>query len=176
MASATSNHPVTLRRAITDPALLLATVFGSGLSPVAPGTIGSIAALPMAWWLMQFDFSVIGVVCVITMLVGVWACSRAGAVFGVYDHGSIVIDEVLGQWLAIWLSVWALGDAAQSVWLYLVAFFWFRVFDIIKPWPVSWFDQKVKGGFGVMMDDVAAGVMAAPLTLFCGIAIEITRT
>jgi phosphatidylglycerophosphatase A len=137
-----------------QPTTLLATVGGIGLIRVASGTWGSLAALPLAWalWWLGGPLAV-AVAGVAIGLVGVWA---SGAVCrgGEADSSAIVIDEVAGQLLA-------LAPVAGVLWLYPLAFALFRLLDIAKPWPISWLDRELGGGWGVMMDDIAAGVAVA---------------
>lgn len=138
---------------IRDPRLFLAFGFGSGLSPKAPGTFGTIAALPFVFLLQASSIYIYLAVLVIGFVVGVYLCEHASKVMGVHDHGGIVWDEFIGMWLAM-LAV-PLG------WQWLLAgFVLFRIFDIAKPWPIGWLDKKVSGGFGIMIDDVLAGLYA----------------
>lgn len=139
------------------PAALLATWFGCGLLPKAPGTWGSLAALPCAaviawsagpWGLAAATLAVFAA--------GVWASRRYADASGSADPGAVVIDEVAGQWLAL-LPV-ALDWA-----LYPIAFVAFRFFDIVKVWPANWMDRRLKGGLGIMADDIVAGLYAAAL-------------
>ena len=136
----------------------LATWFGAGLLPKAPGTWGSLAALPFAWLILHFGgllWLALGIVLV--FLVGWWASEVYVRGTGQADPGVIVIDEVAGQWIA-------LLPAATSIWWHwVIGFALFRFFDIVKPWPVGWADRRVKGGFGVMIDDVIAGIYAGVL-------------
>lgn len=153
------------RDVFRSPALLIATWFGSGLSPKAPGTAGSLAALPFIY--LVLSYSQIWVVLTIGLLVmvsGTWASKRAGARWGQVDHGAIVVDEVLGQLIAIGLA-FHLGDRPSLDWqIVLLGFVFFRVFDVSKVWPASYFDRHVKNALGVMLDDVAAGVWAGVCT------------
>ncbi|WP_299977133.1 phosphatidylglycerophosphatase A [uncultured Pseudoteredinibacter sp.] len=138
---------------VRDPRLLLAFGFGSGLSPKAPGTFGTIAALPFVFLLQASPIYIYLAVLVIGFAIGVYLCEHASKVMGVHDHGGIVWDEFIGMWLAM-LAV-PLG------WQWLLAgFILFRIFDIAKPWPIGWLDKKVSGGFGIMIDDVLAGLYA----------------
>ncbi len=134
---------------------LLATWFGAGLAPRAPGTWGSLAAAVMAWPI-QFWLGWVGllVAAVAVFGVGIWAAERDAARTGLKDDGRIVIDEVAGQWIA-------LLPACADWRLFVLGFVAFRLFDILKPWPVSWADRHVSGGLGVMLDDVLAGIYAA---------------
>jgi phosphatidylglycerophosphatase A len=145
------------RALLRDPAGWIATGLGSGLSPVAPGTAGSLAAL-LPWLALRELpwFAVLAVIAAVFVL-GVWASNRVIARLHVSDPGCIVIDEFVGQWLALLPLLFA-----PRAWLWLIAgFALFRLFDVWKPWPVSWADRNIKGGLGVMLDDVFAGVLAA---------------
>lgn len=139
---------------LTHPFHWLAFGLGSGLSPKAPGTAGTVAALPV-WWLLLDGMPLLPYICVLIagLAFGVVICERTSEHLGVHDHGGIVWDEWIGMWLTLLL--------VPEGWLWVVyAFVLFRVFDILKPWPINWLDKRVKGGFGIMIDDVLAGVMA----------------
>ncbi|QDE40724.1 phosphatidylglycerophosphatase A [Luteibacter pinisoli] len=144
------------RRLMATPAGWIATGFGSGLAPKAQGTFGSLAAIVP--WLLLMRLPVWGWVLVIvaSFALGVWACNVAGRLIGVDDHRSLVWDEFVGQWIALLPVILVPGLA----WVVL-GFVLFRVFDVWKPWPISWLDRRVKGGLGVMLDDVIAGLFAA---------------
>lgn len=132
----------------------LAFGLGSGLAPKAPGTFGTIAALPL-WWLLLADLSPVFYLLflLVTFAFGVFLCDRTSNDLGVHDHPGIVWDEWVGVWIALFM--------VPAGWLWvLAAFGLFRFFDIIKPWPIKWLDQKVEGGFGIMIDDVLAGLFA----------------
>ncbi|KJV29682.1 phosphatidylglycerophosphatase A family protein [Luteibacter yeojuensis] len=148
--------PAARRRLMATPAGWVATGFGSGLAPKAQGTVGSLAAL-VPWLLLWPVLSAWGwlVVIVLSFALGVWACDAAGRTIGVDDHRSLVWDEFVGQWIAL-LPLVAVPGAA---WIPL-GFGLFRLFDVWKPWPIGWFDRRVKGGMGVMLDDVIAGIFA----------------
>ena len=137
------------------PAAFLATWFGCGLLPKAPGTWGSLGALPfgalLAWW---GGPALLLAASGLVLVVGLWASDRYATALGLDDPGVVVIDEVVGQWLA-------LVPAATIWWLYIPAFIAFRFFDVLKPWPVSWADRSLHGGWGIMLDDVLAGIYAA---------------
>jgi phosphatidylglycerophosphatase A len=141
--------------ALRHPEVLLATGFGVGLVPVAPGTVGSIVALPVWWWLLaDLDLAVVCAVLAVLIGFGSWIIDRACRKTGVGDAGAIVLDEFVGVWIALIAAPKTLLGVAAG-------FALFRLFDIAKPWPVSWADREVRGGFGVMLDDVVAGVLAA---------------
>lgn len=149
------NRKPDARFMLSDPSHLIAQGFGSGLAPIMPGTFGtlfawlSFAVLSTRW---PAFFTPLNWAIIIAMgfLVGIWACGRAARHMGVEDHGSLVVDEIIGFWLVLLLL--APSDFSTQLW----AFFWFRVFDMIKPPPIRHFDRHFKGGFGVMWDDVAA--------------------
>lgn len=142
----------TLRFLVAHPAHFVALGFGSGLAPVAPGTWGTLVAIPLAALLRAFGGDVAMAVAVVVLVaVGTWASTVTSRDLGVDDHGSIVIDEI-AAFLLVLLFVG--GDALRVA----VAFLLFRLFDIAKPPPIRQVDEHVKGGFGVMADDlVAAG-------------------
>lgn len=138
---------------LRDPACALALGFGAGLAPRAPGTCGALLGLPLAAALTWLPVPAAALVLVALGTLGVWCCGRAGRRLGVSDHPAIVWDEVIGMALAL------LG--APLAWPhYLLGFALFRLFDIVKPWPVGALDRQVGGGLGVMLDDLAAGVLA----------------
>mgnify|MGYP003384776826 CR=1 FL=1 len=153
----TLNAKALVKPSLTNPIHMLAFGLGSGLSPKAPGTMGTIAALPIYWWLLA-DLSVfwLSVVILLTFVIGVLVAEKTSEDLGVNDHGGIVIDEWVGMWITMIMVPKSL------VWL-AVGFVLFRFFDILKPWPIKWLDEHVHGGFGIMIDDVLAGIMA----LFC---------
>jgi phosphatidylglycerophosphatase A len=153
------------RALLSTPAGWLACGFGSGLAPVAQGTFGSLAALLPWLWLRDLPLPVYAVVLLAGFAVGVWACDVAGRSLGVDDHRSLVWDEFIGQWIALLpLLVPALLPAGgMRWWIVSAGFVLFRLFDVWKPWPIRWLDRRVKGGFGVMIDDVIAGVFAAAM-------------
>ncbi len=145
------------RPPLGDPRILLATWFGSGYLPRVPGTWGSAAALPFAWVIAAWGGpSALAAAAVLTFAVGIWCAGAYIARSGVLDPGPVVIDEVAGQWLTLLPAA-----AALEIWHVAAGFALFRLFDIWKPWPVSWADREIKGGLGVMLDDVIAGIMAA---------------
>ena len=138
----------------SGPALWLATWGGTGLLPWAPGSWASLSALPFAWLLVAAGGPwLLAAAALAVFLVGIWAAERYMAAVGIHDPTAVVIDEVPGQWLTLCLV--PLDPLA-----YAAGFFLFRVFDVLKPWPVSWLDRRVGGGFGVMIDDVAAALYA----------------
>lgn len=139
---------------LTDPVAFLATWFGSGLAKKAPGTWGTLASLPFAYGLMLAGgpLLLLGAVVVI-FFVGIWAAGKYAATLGASDPSEVVIDEVAAMWLT-------LMAAPMTPLGWLMAFGLFRLFDIAKPWPVSLADRKLKGGFGIMADDILAAIYA----------------
>jgi len=146
-----SASPALSRVAFGSPAGLLAFGFGVGLSPVAPGTMGTLVAVPFVFALKSLEPMVFWPVLLALFLLGVGVCNLASRRLGVHDHGGIVWDEMVGYWLSVALV------PLQWGWL-LAAFVLFRLFDILKPWPIRQLDQKVGGGFGIMLDDVVAAL------------------
>ena len=141
------------RNLLRHPAGWIASGFGSGFSPRAPGTAGTIAALLPWYWLRMLSVPYYVVAVVFAFAIGVWASSWVVRRSGVQDPQVVVWDEFVGVWIAL--------VAAPAGWIWMLAgFALFRLFDIWKPWPVSWADRKVHGGMGVMLDDVFAGVYA----------------
>jgi phosphatidylglycerophosphatase A len=136
---------------------LIATAGGAGYSPLAPGTCGTAVTLPLAWVLSGADLPIYAVLCVGVIVVGIWAAGVADQAWGSHDSGRIVIDEVAGYLVTV-----ALVDRSDP-WVLGIGFVVFRALDIIKPPPVRWLDEHVPGGAGVVLDDVAAGVMGAAI-------------
>lgn len=139
---------------LADPAHFLALGGGLGLAPKAPGTFGSLLGLPFAWLSLQLPGWLAWILVLAGFLAGVWACEKSGRDLGVADHGAMVWDETV--------AMWALLLVVPFSWVaWAAAFILFRLFDIVKPFPVGWLDRKVKGGFGVMLDDAAAASCVA---------------
>jgi phosphatidylglycerophosphatase A len=139
----------------TDPAMLLATWFGAGFLPVAPGTWASLAALPCAALLVWLGGPILVLAAGLAVFVlGIWAADAYMQTVQVHDPSAIVIDEVVGQWVT--LALLPLDPV-----MYALGFVLFRVLDVLKPWPANFIDRAVTGGFGVMLDDVVAGAYAA---------------
>lgn len=134
----------------------LAFGLGTGTAPRAPGTVGTAAALLFlpVFGMMSWPVQIAWVV--LTGLVGIWLCDRTARDLKVHDHPGIVWDEFVGLWIVF--------IAVPLTWCnILLGFLLFRFFDVLKPWPISWLDRRVKGGFGIMVDDVLAGLMALAL-------------
>lgn len=152
------NNKLTPKQILTDPVLFLAFGFGSGLAKKAPGTFGTLAAIPVYYLFIQADLWLYGVLTLIAAVVGVWLCDVAAIRLGEHDFGGIVWDEVVG--FLITMSVVPFSWQAT-----VAGFVLFRLFDIVKPWPIRWLDRHVHGGLGIMVDDVLAGVFAAGVLL-----------
>ena len=140
---------------------IVATFFGTGLSPLAPGTAGSIAALPLAWVLLQMPLLTAAMGVAFLFALGLWSANHLEQVSGQHDAQIIVIDEVVGVCVSTLILGWWLRAAVDPYLLLLLAFVSFRLFDIVKPWPVGWLDRAIGGGLGVMIDDIAAAIMGA---------------
>jgi len=137
-----------------NPVCFVALGFGAGGLPKAPGTWGTLLAVPFYLLFMHLPLLEYVSLMIALFVVGVWICGQAGKVLGAHDHGAIVWDEMVGYWVTM--------IAAPPGWSWLLAgFVLFRLFDIWKPWPIFWLDRRVSGGLGVMVDDLLAGVYAA---------------
>lgn len=139
---------------LLNPIHLLAFGFGTGLSPKAPGTVGTALAVPLYLLLSSGSPLIYGAFVVAAFLIGIWVCGRTAEDLGVHDHGGIVWDEFVGYWITMFMA------PAGLLWL-LLGFTLFRLLDILKPWPIKWADKQLTGGLGIMLDDVLAGIMAA---------------
>lgn len=141
------------REALSTPDGFLAFGFGAGLAPLAPGTAGTLVAVPIAVWLKLQSALTLVFLLGLLFLLGVWLCARVSRRLGVADHPGIVWDEMFGYWLTV--------AFVPLDWRWMLAgFLLFRAFDIAKPWPISEVDFYVPGGWGIMLDDVAAAVYA----------------
>ena len=138
---------------LTNPIHLLAFGFGSGLSPKAPGTFGTLAAVPLYLLLAPLPLPLYLMIVAVTFALGVGICGITSDDLGVHDHSGIVWDEFVGLWVA-------LIAAPPGWWWIVVGFLLFRLFDIWKPWPSGWADRRVSGGLGIMLDDLIAGLYA----------------
>lgn len=138
---------------LTNPWHFIAVGFGSGLAPKAPGTWGSIASIPLCIGLIYCPLYIQILVAIICFVVGTIASSITEKAMGMHDNSSIVIDEFDGMFISV------IAFPQQWYWAFL-AFALFRIFDILKPWPIKLADEKIPGGLGVMVDDVLAGIAA----------------
>lgn len=151
--SQASNASLSPKQLLRHPAGWIASGFGSGFSPFAPGSAGTVAAMLPWCWLRALPLVFYALAIVIAFAIGVWASAWVVRRSGVQDPQVVVWDEFVGVWIAL--------SAAPAGWIWMLAgFALFRVFDIWKPWPVSWADEKLHGGLGVMLDDVFAGAYA----------------
>ena len=144
--------------ALRDPVHLFALGFGSGLAPVAPGTFGSVVGLMLALLVAPFGFAPAAAATLIASIAGVYICGESARRLGVHDHPAIVWDEVAGM-MIVMLA------APPTWWGALVAFGLFRLLDVWKPWPIREVDHGMRGGAGIMLDDILAALMAAAILL-----------
>ena len=145
---------------LLHPAHFLSFGFGSGFSPIAPGTAGTAITIPIFWLMSSLAPLHYLAIVFVMFLIGVWVCAITTRALGVHDHGAIVWDEVVGYLLTMVMVPAELG------WM-IVGFFVFRLFDIWKPWPTRALDLNVKGGFGIMIDDVMAAVYSSMTMQLC---------
>lgn len=143
---------------LRDPVHLVAFGFGSGLSPWAPGTFGTLVAIPIVLFVMQFGFAAHLVFAIAAAIFGIYVCGESARRLGVHDHPGIVWDEITG------FAVTMLTAPANTYWV-VTGFALFRLFDIWKPWPIREADHRLQGGLGIMLDDVIAGIFAAAILL-----------
>ncbi len=150
------------KQLLKSPLHFLALGFGSGLFPKAPGTAGSLLA-----WLLALAFPIILTnifFVALASIVGVYICHWSAEKMGEHDHPAIVWDEFCGQWLTLSYVVYVVGipafELSTSLYAWVAALLLFRLFDILKPWPVSWLDKSLTGGWGIMLDDIAAALLA----------------
>ncbi|MCW9024498.1 MAG: phosphatidylglycerophosphatase A [Gammaproteobacteria bacterium] len=146
----TKPSPTLLR----NPVHFLSLGFGSGLVPVAPGTAGTVAAIPVYLLLNSLELTSYLIIVLISFVIGVYICGETSKALGVEDHPAIVWDEVVGYLITMIL-------APSGVLWVVTGFVLFRIFDILKPWPIRVLDRRLKGGMGIMLDDVLAGIFAA---------------
>ncbi|MCL1140159.1 phosphatidylglycerophosphatase A [Shewanella pneumatophori] len=148
-----STDPVLAKLSLKNPIHFLALGFGSGLAAKAPGTFGTLAAIPLFLIMAPLSLPWYVALTLLSVFAGFYICDKASKDMGVHDHGAIVWDEVAGLLITM--------IAAPAGWQWLViGFALFRFFDILKPWPIRWLDAKVHGGFGIMIDDVLAGIFS----------------
>jgi len=144
---------VTKAQLLANPANFLALGAGSGLAPKAPGTFGTVAAIPL-FLLMPNSLPIYLLIVLLLFVLGVWLCDTCANNLGVHDHPAIVFDEWVG-YLITMIAV------PRSLALIALGFVLFRLFDVLKPWPIGLADKRVSGGLGIMIDDVIAGLFAA---------------
>ena len=144
--------PIPLRM-LRNPLHLLSLGFGSGLAPVAPGTFGTLTAVPLYLLAQPLPLPAYLVLVAAMLVAGIVLCGYTSRALGTHDHGGIVWDEIVGYFIAM--------TAAPPGWGWLLAgFLLFRLFDIWKPWPIGWLDRRLSGGVGIMLDDIVAGIYA----------------
>jgi phosphatidylglycerophosphatase A len=148
------NPLIRKRVSLANPVHFLALGFGSGLASKMPGTFGTLASLPLVVLLASYSsLTTYAVLTILASIAGIWICGQTADDMQVHDDPSIVWDEFAGMLIALF----AVPLSWQTV---LLGFALFRVFDILKPWPISYLDKHVDGGFGIMIDDVLAGIFA----------------
>jgi len=147
----TKNQPAEFN--LKNPIHFLALGFGSGLAPKAPGTFGTLAAIPLILLLAPISLKWLAIIIVVMSIAGFYICGKAAKDAGVHDHGAIVWDEIVG----LMITLFAFPLTWQTL---LTGFVLFRFFDILKPWPISYLDKNCTGGFGIMIDDIVAGFAA----------------
>ncbi len=138
---------------LKDPVVFVAMGLGSGLSPKAPGTAGTLLTVPLVYFLQHQSLLTYTLVTLFVLVTGSWICGYAAERLKVHDHSGIVYDEVAGFLITMFMI------PAGWYWM-LAGFLLFRFFDAVKPWPISWIDRNVGGGFGIMIDDVVAGLIS----------------
>ena len=141
------------RTVLTDPVHILAFGFGTGLSPVAPGTVGSLVGVLFAWLTLDFGLPLQLAVAAALSVSGIWICGESARRIGVHDHGGIVWDEIAGMYITLLV-------APPTITAWILGFVLFRAFDIAKPWPIRDLDHRLGGGLGIMLDDLAAALYA----------------
>ena len=144
-----------------DPVLILAFGFGTGLAPFAPGTVGSLLGVALAWMTIDLGLAWQLGIAAIIVVAGVWICGESARRLGIHDHGGIVWDEICGMYLTLLV-------APPDLIAWIVAFGLFRAFDIVKPWPIRDLDHRLGGGVGIMLDDLIAALYAALLLALYG--------
>lgn len=142
-----NNLPLTIAKFIS-------TGFGMGRAPVAPGTFGTLIGIPIVYYMQNLNLIQYGLLTAFLLLLGIWAANEYGKHLNEHDHSSIVWDEVVGYII----TMFAVPATLTTL---VIGFVVFRFFDIIKPWPIYVLDKKLKGGLGVMLDDVVAGLFGA---------------
>jgi len=144
---------VTAGQVFSNPINFLAFGFGAGLAPKAPGTFGTLVAVPLFW--LAADLSLINylILTLFISLIGIYLCHESAKSLGVHDHPGIVWDEIAG----FFVTMIGFSFTWSNI---IIGFVLFRIFDIVKPWPIKWIDKKVAGGFGIMLDDIIAGIFA----------------
>ena len=141
----------------------IASLGGIGLIPIAPGTFGSIFAWLVFVIMSHFVDMLIYTICIV--FIAIWVCEKASVNLIQKDHKSIVIDELAGMWVALVPVIYFASDQLERITYACLALVFFRVFDILKPFPISYFDKKYKNGFGIVLDDIIAGIFSGILSV-----------
>jgi phosphatidylglycerophosphatase A len=149
------------RKVLTDPVHMLAFGFGTGLAPVAPGTVGSLLGVALAWLTLNLGLITQIGCAAFLFLSGIWICGESARRLGIHDHGGIVWDEIAGMYVTLLVAPFTI-----SAWI--LGFLLFRAFDIVKPWPIRDLDHRLGGGLGIMLDDLVAALYAAILLALYG--------
>ena len=149
------------RTVLTDPVHILAFGFGTGLSPVAPGTVGSLVGVLFAWLTLDLGLPLQLAVAAALSVSGIWICGESARRIGVHDHGGIVWGEIAGMYITLLV-------APPTITPWILGFVLFRAFDIAKPWPIRDLDHRLGGGLGIMLDDLAAALYALILLALYG--------
>jgi phosphatidylglycerophosphatase A len=152
----TETPKISARTVLTDPVHLLAFGLGLGLSPVAPGTVGTLLGIVIAWLTLDLGLNVQIGLAVVMVLAGIWICDNSSRRIGQHDPGGIVWDEIAAMYIVLLFA-----PATITAWI--LAFGLFRVFDIVKPWPIRDLDHSISGGLGIMLDDLVAALYAVIL-------------
>ena len=155
---------IRVRDVLTDPVNLFAFGFGTGLAPIAPGTVGSLVGVLFAWLGLQLTLGWRFGIGIGIVAAGVWLCGESARRIGVHDHPGIVWDEIAGMYLTLQV-------VPPQAMLWVLGFGLFRLFDIWKPWPIRDLDHRMSGGIGIMLDDLVAALYAALILLFGGFLI-----
>ena len=161
MSTQQQQREKTIHTALASPVGFIAFGLGSGLSPKAPGTIGTLMGMLLWLPLVHLPMTVALAIIIALFFAGIWICNQASTTLGVHDHGGIVWDEIVAIWLVLVFVPfdwhWWLG-----------AFVLFRLFDILKPWPIGWLDRRLSGGLGIMIDDIVAAIYALAILWLLG--------
>ena len=141
----------------------IASLGGIGLIPFAPGTFGSIFAWLVFVIMSHFVNMLIYTIAIV--FIAIWVCEKASVNLIQKDHKSIVIDELAGMWVALVPVIYFASSQFERIIYACLALVFFRVFDILKPFPISYFDKKYKNGFGIVLDDIIAGIFSGILSV-----------
>lgn len=147
------NKDLSAKEILTHPIHLLAFGFGSGLSPKAPGTAGTLVAIPIFILMSQLTLTNYLILLILLIIISFYICGKSAQMLGIHDHGGIVLDEICGYLVTMMF----VPVSWQAI---IIGFILFRVFDIFKPWPIKFLDQRISGGVGIVVDDLMAGIYA----------------